>query len=334
MDKAGARLAKPKAWTIDSDIESAVDIINSYRSAHNWPLLVFRLDLTSRARKVDASATVAQRLKRLPAIEAKLRRLSSMRLTQMEDIGGCRAVVRTVEMVRRISHLYEKSRSKHKRLPPVDYLTKPRETGYRGVHLIYACNSDTKPEYNGLKIEIQLRSRWQHAWATAVETVDAFTGQDLKDGSGDSRWQRFFALMGTYIANKEGCNPVSDTPTDSKVLKSEIKRYANDLQVTHHLVSYRATLESKGVPGSAAGIHFYLIELDVQKAQTSIFTFKQDQLEQAQEMYQSREKALADQRGGDVVLVSVSSLESLKRAYPNYFADTQAFMMMVLDATS
>src|SRR5207244_8777442 len=112
---------------------------------------------------------------------------------------------------------------------------------------------------------------------------------------------RFFALMGTYIANKEGCNPVPNAPTDSKVLKGEIAHYAKDLEVMHHLHSYRATLQLQTVPGA----HFYLIELDVSKGETRIIGFKKNQLEKAQEIYESREKAVADVRGSDVVLVSV-----------------------------
>src|SRR5439155_6724125 len=158
------------------------------------------------------------------------RRLST-RLTQMEDIGGCRAVVQSAAMVRRVCRMYEKSTMKHKRRHMVDYQNEPRDTGYRGVHLIYDYQSETKPEFNGLKIEIQLRSRQQHAWATAVETVDAFTGQGLKDGSGEAGWQRFFATMGTFIAHKEGSNPVPNTPTDPKTLRDEIVRYAKELDV-------------------------------------------------------------------------------------------------------
>jgi hypothetical protein len=329
IDKAGATLTKLQPWAEESDIENALEIVNNFRAAHNLPLLIFRVDLTTRARKIDVTATLAQRLKRLPAIEAKLRRLSSMRLTQMEDIGGCRAVVRSVQMVRRLSRMYEKSKTKHKRLHVVDYLTKPRDTGYRGVHLLYAYHSDTKPQYNGLKIEIQLRSRQQHAWATAVETVDAFTGQKgLKDGSGDRNWQRFFALMGSYIALQEGCNLVSNTPTEASGLKKEIRRHAKDLEVVHHLHSYRATLEMQTMPGA----HFYLVELDVLKGETRISGFKQDALETAQQMYLALEKETANEPGRDVVLVSVGSLESLKRAYPNYFADTDVFLGIVREA--
>lgn len=330
VDKAGARLARPQAWNEDADIDTALEIINNFRSAHNLPLLVFRVDLTLRARKIDKTSTVAQRLKRLPAIEAKLRRLSSMRLTQMEDVGGCRAVVRTVGMVRRLSNMYEKSKTKHKRLHVVDYLKEPLHTGYRGIHLIYAYYSATKPGYNGLKIEIQIRSRQQHAWATAVETVDAFTGQGIKDGRGDIKWRRFFALMGTYIASKEGCDPVPNTPTDQKTLRDEIVRHAEELDVMNYLQSYRATLQLQTMPNA----HFYLIELDASKGQTSIIGFKKNQLEEAQEVYLTVEKEVADQPGRDVVLVSVGSLESLKRAYPNYFADTDVFLGILQEAIS
>jgi Region found in RelA / SpoT proteins len=329
IDKAGRKLSHPKASYESTDIENAIEVINSFRAAHNFPLLIFRIDLATRARKIDVTATVAQRLKRLPSIEAKLRRLST-RLTQMEDIGGCRAVVSTCRMVRRLSNLYKKSRMKHQRLHVVDYLKEPRDTGYRGVHLIYAYHSNSKPEYNGLKIEIQLRSRSQHAWATAVETVDAFMGQGLKDGSGngDPKWQRFFALMGTYIAKKDGGNPVPNTPTDWQLLNNEISSLANELEVIEHLESYRATLNSEGIRGA----RFYLVELDAPKNETRILGFKEDQFEEAQKIYVTMEKELADQPGRDVVLVSVGSLESLKRAYPNYFADTDVFIEIMSEA--
>ena len=111
VDKAGAKLVNPAAWSDESETEDTLEIVNNFRAAHNMPLLIFRIDLTERARKIDLTSTVAQRLKRMPSIEAKLRRLSSMRLTQMEDIGGCRAVVRTAGMVLKLAALYDKSRT-------------------------------------------------------------------------------------------------------------------------------------------------------------------------------------------------------------------------------
>jgi len=56
------------------------------------------MTLIKRAKKIDKQAIIAQRLKRLPSIDAKLRQHASwMKLTQMQDIGGCRAIVRSVQ---------------------------------------------------------------------------------------------------------------------------------------------------------------------------------------------------------------------------------------------
>jgi len=47
---------------------------------------------------------------------------------------------------------------------------------------------------------MQIRSRVQHAWATAVETVDMFSGQALKSSHGDDKWLRFFAVAASEMA--------------------------------------------------------------------------------------------------------------------------------------
>ena len=328
IDRAGYRLSHPLPSHDDDDMDNAIEVINNFRAGHNYPLLIFRLDLEDRARLIDVTSTVAQRLKRLPSIEAKLRRLST-RLTQMEDIGGCRAVVRTVGMVRRLANKYKRSKMRHKRLHVVDYIENPRETGYRGIHLIYSYQSKSKPQYNGLKIEIQLRSREQHAWATAVETVDAFTKKGLKDGVGiDVKWQRFFALMGTFIAAKERSRAVPNTPSETRELNDELRSLAKQLNVIQHLASYTATVNFDRIPDA----RFYLLELDASKGQTLLRGFKEDEFEKAEQLYLSREKELFGEFGKDVVLVSVGSLESLKRAYPNYFADSNVFIGIVSEA--
>lgn len=39
----------------------------------------------------------------------------------------------------------------------------------------FKSKSSSYSQYNGMLIEIQLRTRLQHYWATAVETVGIFT---------------------------------------------------------------------------------------------------------------------------------------------------------------
>src|ERR1700690_3451494 len=70
-------------------------VINNWRSSHAFPLNTFQNGLRQRAKLVDSNSLVAQRIKRLSSIEAKLRRFSNMKLSQMQDIGGCRAIVAT-----------------------------------------------------------------------------------------------------------------------------------------------------------------------------------------------------------------------------------------------
>ncbi len=84
---------------------------------------------------------VSQRLKRITTILDKLSREPTMALGNMQDIGGCRAVLNSIDEVRRVEH-----RLKKKNRPPLgydDYITKPRASGYRGVHVIVGYDTGT-----------------------------------------------------------------------------------------------------------------------------------------------------------------------------------------------
>jgi hypothetical protein len=70
---------------------SALDVINNWRSAHGYPLNTLQVNLRGAVRRFDRSFLVAQRTKRLVSITAKLVRFPKMKLSQMQDIGGCRA---------------------------------------------------------------------------------------------------------------------------------------------------------------------------------------------------------------------------------------------------
>lgn len=174
----------------------ALDVINNWRASHSGPLLAMRMLLTRQAKSIDNEVLIAQRIKRLASIELKLARFRTMKLSQMQDIGGCRAIVGTVRQVQELAESFKRSRTKHYLDHVDDYIDTPQHSGYRGIHLIYRFNSNKLIECNGLKIEVQLRSTLQHAWATAVETVGTFTRQALKSSRGEAEWLRFFELMG------------------------------------------------------------------------------------------------------------------------------------------
>jgi hypothetical protein len=93
--------------------DRAYGIINNWRSSHSYPLQVIKMTLLGRAKRVDTQAIVAQRIKRLSSIESKLRRNPNMKLSQMQDLGGCRAVLGTPRRVMDLVELYEKAAAKN-----------------------------------------------------------------------------------------------------------------------------------------------------------------------------------------------------------------------------
>jgi Region found in RelA / SpoT proteins len=126
-------------WVANRD--QMLAIINNWRSSHAFPLRSFKMTLLARAKRIDKKAIVAQRLKRLPSIELKLRRFQSMKLSQMQDLGGCRAVVRNIRNLEALIKVYEQGRSKnptkrHEFIHEKNYIISPKDDGYRGVHLI------------------------------------------------------------------------------------------------------------------------------------------------------------------------------------------------------
>jgi ppGpp synthetase/RelA/SpoT-type nucleotidyltranferase len=76
-----------------------------------------------------------QRHKRSPSIISKLARFPQMELSRMQDIGGCRAIVATVRDVERLNALIQSGRTRNKLHREYNYIEKPKDTGYRGIHL-------------------------------------------------------------------------------------------------------------------------------------------------------------------------------------------------------
>jgi Region found in RelA / SpoT proteins len=306
--------------------------INNWRSSHSFPLQSFKMTLLSRAKSVDDKAIIAQRLKRLSSIEAKLRRFSDMRLTQMQDIGGRRAVVQNIRRLERLVALYEKSRSKnptkrHEFVKEKNYINEPKHDGYRSIHYVYRYRSSSKKHsvYNGLKIEIQLRTQLQHAWATAVETVAIFTGQALKSGGGAEDWARFFVLMSTAIALREKQPPVPDAPADKEQLITELRQAAQDLNVEELMSGWSFAL-TRLPPKNVTKATAFLVVLDTSKHTFQTTGFRMEELEKASEAYLAIEKQTASNPNIQGVLVSLNSVHAIRTAYPNYYVDTSAFI--------
>src|SRR5204863_232159 len=100
----------------------SLDVINNWRSSHNFPLNTFHVGLRKRARLIDDHCVTAQRIKRLSSIETKLHRFPTMTLSQMQDIGGCRAIVGNRPQVEDLAASYLASELKHALTQNDDYI--------------------------------------------------------------------------------------------------------------------------------------------------------------------------------------------------------------------
>ena len=165
-------------------------------------------------------------------------------MSRMQDIGGCRAVVSAADDAFNLAADLADSRIRHTLASYNNYIDEPRRTGYRGIHLVYSYHSDRVDQWQGLNTEIQIRSQFQHQWATAVETVGTFTGDELKSGRGSADWLRFFALMSSFIAGLEEKAIVPDTPANDRELFDEIGRLDATLGITERLAAFQSIAAS------------------------------------------------------------------------------------------
>lgn len=326
VDRAGRLLVQNGGVAEPLVIGHALDVINNWRSSHSFPLNTFQMTLRNRAASICADPIVARRLKRVPSIFTKLRRFPTMKLSQMQDIGGARAVLPSLAEVEALRRLY-RHRMKHRFAGEKDYVKHPKTSGYRSVHLIYRYRSDRKETYNGLHIELQLRTRRQHAWATAVETVGTFLGQSLKSSEGRADWLRFFELVGSGFALAEGAPTGPDIPESTASLVAQIREAAGRLQVKQKLEAFSRVLVVTEVHREKmrGRNYFLLLVLRPEQESLEVRTYSGSELTDATTDYLTEEKRLAG-TAGDTVLVASDSLESLRQAFPNYFFDTRTFL--------
>ncbi len=95
VSRAGKNLIDPICSETEYDI--SMEILSNWRASHAYPMHAMLISLRRKSSKIGASSVVVQRLKRAPSILTKLERFPDMKLHRMQDIGGCRSVVKTTK---------------------------------------------------------------------------------------------------------------------------------------------------------------------------------------------------------------------------------------------
>lgn len=143
------------------------------------------------------------------SISEKLRR-DSIRLTQIQDIAGCRLVAQDIAaqdaVIQSLNGLFENTTVVDRRQQP--------SHGYRAVHVIV--------NYRGKLIEIQVRTSLQHLWAELSEKFSDVIDPAIKYGGGDEDIQETLTVTSFAIAAEESA--------ESKLKDAQISlSYRNNL---------------------------------------------------------------------------------------------------------
>lgn len=290
----------------------ALQIVGYWRAAHMEPLRK-TLSMLEEVCNQDASTILVSRLKRIDTIINKLSRPGySFILTTLRDIAGCRLIVKTDDDARRIAQAIQATGQCR---DVKDYMQEPKESGYRGIHLI--CRHDAESYgYEKLDVEVQVRSRLQHDWATAVEAYDMITNANLKFGDGSQSQKRYFQLASALM---------SHDVEDEKTARDELKALDDKLHVLATL--HEATDSMYVVYDADSDIDrsdSCLITVDVGVQQINLEVFTSEEEDKAANKYTELESGKGE--GLVYLLARANSLEDLRRAYPNYYSDISEFV--------
>lgn len=162
VDKLGDRLRKGDIT--EADLRLLAEYRGSFSSAYEFIVTAIRneLELEPTGRPAKSTTAISEKLLR-----------ESIRLSQVQDIAGCRLVVYGIEeqneTVISLQKLFQRATVVDRRKNP--------SHGYRAVHLI--VRHERKP------VEIQVRTSLQHLWAELSEKIADVFDPLMKYGGGD-----------------------------------------------------------------------------------------------------------------------------------------------------
>ena len=272
-----------------------------------------------------AIAFSSQRLKRMTSIKEKLMRSTNMGLGGVQDIGGGRFVFKDMDSLLRAKDCIANATFPDFSLDHdlYDYISKPKESGYRSIHFVYKY-SKPESDLDGMRVELQIRTKLQHDWATAVETAELISHSSLKASQGDQAWLDFFKLVSAIFARREG-QPVNDSFSD--ITEEQYCNGFNKINSQYKFVDSLSALvgavnfaEQQSFTGG-----YVLLVINYEEKNVRFRHFKQDEKDSANEQYAQIEKSV-DKTKEAVVLVAVSDVKELREAYPSYFLNSEEFI--------
>lgn len=326
----------------DSDLaivdDSDLAIVQEWRSCCvEITVTCFRVVLDC-AQMLDG-AVATYRMKRVESIISKLQRPNtSFDLHTLDDIGGCRLIVEKPDQVDEarewiISKLHEMTDGKVD-INVKDYISNPKESGYRSCHLLVRFLDQSLAD----RVEIQIRTKLQHYWATAVEVFDELYGSSIKSPRGDKvdprieNCERLLAVVSSLFALEENKPIVPGTAHDEGELLEALLNVSGLELIIKQLdqACEDVTVFNLGETDDAK-IFILLFIKDLQLL--LVEPYPQEEINEAlaaytqyeQEMNSSGLDSPEESVDKNVVLVRANA-DEISVAYPNYAANAPFFL--------
>lgn len=318
IDKAGkilsdsAREYDELALELDYDFED-------YRASHLAPLTRLTIALQEWLATFEKGFFIAQRLKRRPQILRKLRRFS-VRLTQLQDIGGCRVIVDDNETVDALVK-YIRDKLVDTRFAEIlretDYRELGRDdSGYRAFHFVL--------KVDGVSIELQLRSRLQHYWSESIERTSVIYGYRLKEQEGDENVLSYFKMFSDALHAIEsgvGISPKFELDLQGKREISEviISQASDASAIGGHVNDSIVRAMASKEQAKASALNNWILVFDWSDGNFVFWDMVGSTTEEAVDAYKAYEIQYPEEEKYEVVLIGSSDISSVPQTHSHYF---------------
>ncbi len=281
--------------------------LQDYRTSHKDTIArVFNI-LCNINRKNKKDYIITYRIKRFESIIGKLYRYPQMQFSRMWDIGGCRCIVNNNKEVYELKTLIEENPFLEIR-KIYDYIEKPQPEGYKSLHLFISLQNDNKV------IELQIRNKDDHNWATLVEITDLLFDAKLKEFGKNKDLLRFHFLL-----SKRFDLSFNEKKEVSKIIKKyKYFERLSDVFTRNYIQIRKQWLDIE----SKHNHNYFLIETKKDEV-PRITTYKK--FEEAEENYF---RIYKNNQTANVVLTHLPkpNYEQISIAYSNYILTFHSFL--------
>lgn len=336
--KIGEKLREGIELTEEEKLE-----FDNFREAHNIIIKLFTIEL----KKVNFSKQhlTASRNKRIETIISKLCRPEKPKLDRIHDIAGTRIIFENIKSLddyidilenTELVNFKEKINEDKNRY---NYIKNPKSDGYRSIHKVFYYSSNipystlNEKSFNleNKKIELQLRTRLQHIWATTVEIYDIINKSNIKTGTHnklETKEGLFFKKCSLVFEGIE-----SNDVEKIKININEIFRDKDLVEIYNRLKGIK-NIKNIQLPKTLGSDEVFILITDLNKGKTTFFTTDPIEKNDKQDTFlinASYRRLEEKNTKGEYILLllTLGDIKKLKNVYPNYFLNTNEFISIL-----